>query len=259
MSKNIIFYFTGTGNSLKVARDIAKTKENCEVKLVTNFKDKSLSSGYDSIGFVFPIYASNMPNYFIKFLANVDFNENKNSYFYAIGTYGNSSGNSFFVANKLLERQGLKLNGAFGIKMFSNNVVLYNMKGDPIKKNEDASVIISEIAKKIDNKETTDIPKKSKLFGKLLSDFASKGFAEKDKNFNISEDCNGCSICSKVCPVQNIEMSNNKPTFTHKCEQCLSCIQNCPSKAINYKNTTQKRKRYINPEIKVGDLFTEGK
>ncbi len=42
MSKNIIFYFTGTGNSLKVARDIAKELGDCEIKLITNFKERVL-------------------------------------------------------------------------------------------------------------------------------------------------------------------------------------------------------------------------
>lgn len=38
--KNRIYFFTGTGNSLKVAKDIAKALPNCE--LVAIYKDTLL-------------------------------------------------------------------------------------------------------------------------------------------------------------------------------------------------------------------------
>jgi MinD superfamily P-loop ATPase len=75
-----------------------------------------------------------------------------------------------------------------------------------------------------------------------------------DKNYNINNNCIGCKICKEVCPVNNIEMINNKPEFQHHCEQCMACIQYCPQKAINYKEITQKRRRYTNPEINYKEL-----
>lgn len=34
----------------------------------------------------------------------------------------------------------------------------------------------------------------------------------------------------------------------------MACIQYCPNKALNYKNVTQKRKRYHHPEITAKEL-----
>ena len=51
MSKNIIFYFSGTGNSLKVAKDIAAAIEDCE--LISMGRSHKLSGTYDRIGFVY--------------------------------------------------------------------------------------------------------------------------------------------------------------------------------------------------------------
>jgi epoxyqueuosine reductase QueG len=50
-------------------------------------------------------------------------------------------------------------------------------------------------------------------------------------------------------------MANNKPQYKHHCEQCVACIQFCPQKAINYKDATQNRRRYTNPEIKYKELY----
>ena len=76
-----------------------------------------------------------------------------------------------------------------------------------------------------------------------------------DKNFHVSNACTKCEICKKVCPVDNIDVdANGKPRFKHRCEQCLSCLQCCPAKAINYKDQTQNRKRYTHPEISWKEL-----
>ncbi len=259
MSKNIIFYFTGTGNSLKVANDIAKELENCEVRLVTNFKDRALSAGYERVGFVFPIYCSNMPNYFYRFLKNVDFRHNKDAYFFAVSTQGANSGNAAYNVNYLLERQQLKLNAFFSIKMFANYVALYNMKDNAEEANAESSANIKVVASDVNAKVKTNLPTKANAIAKFMSNMMAPKLADKDKGFNISNDCSGCGVCEKVCPVRNIELVASKPTFKHKCEQCMACIQNCPSKALNYKNRTQKRGRYRNPDVTVQDLFVEGK
>ncbi len=216
---NIIFYFTGTGNSLKVARDIGKNLENCEIQLVTNFQEKVLKSGYDRIGFVFPVYAANIPNCFIKFLSEVDFTKNKDAYFFAVSTQGGYTGNSLFTVDNLLKKQNIELNGAFNVKMFSNNVVLYNMGSDPIKTNEKSNIIITKIANQIKEKEKTDVVLKERKIWKLMSNSLSKSFKTKDKFFNVSENCNSCGTCKKICPAKNIDFSTFKPTFLHKCEQ----------------------------------------
>ncbi len=195
----------------------------------------------------------------MKFLTKVDFRKNKEAYFYAVSTQGASAGNSFVNVDRLLRRQWLELNAAFEVKMFANYVALYNMAKNPENANEEATVVVEAIAKEVKEKVEKPFSKKESIIAKLMSDFMAPKFAMKDKGFNVSSECGGCGICKKVCPVNNIEIVAHKPTFKHKCEQCMACIQNCPSKALNYKNKTQKRGRYINPEITVQDLFVEGK
>ena len=75
-----------------------------------------------------------------------------------------------------------------------------------------------------------------------------------DKDFFSDEKCNGCGICSKVCPVNNIEIIKAKPVWMHRCEQCMACLQWCPQEAIQYGKNTTGRTRYRHPSVKLEDI-----
>jgi ferredoxin len=251
--ENVAFYFSGTGNSLKVAKSISKELENCEI--VSMAKSYILTKQYDSIGFVYPTYFWGLPKKVIEFIENINLDNNKNTYFYSVATYGGSAGNAVCQMYKLLHKKhGIKLNYGQKLQMFSNYVVMYDMseKIDEItkKSNEELVPIIDAIKTKRNN----NINKLTNIFA-----FVNKSFIKKvstmDKDFTVNDNCTGCGICKEVCPVKNIEMENKKPKYSHHCEQCLACIQFCPQKAINYKNVTQNRRRYTNPEINYKELL----
>ena len=56
--------------------------------------------------------------------------------------------------------------------------------------------------------------------------------ADTGKKFEIDRDeCNGCGICEKLCPVGNISI-NDFPRFGGGCQSCMRCISFCPEAAI---------------------------
>jgi ferredoxin len=62
------------------------------------------------------------------------------------------------------------------------------------------------------------------------------------KDFSDNNNYVDYGLCEKVCPVINIEMVNNQPQYRHHCEQCVSCIQDCPqSNKLRRCNTKQKK------------------
>ena len=254
---NIVFYFSGTGNCLKVAKEIAKELESC--KIVSMAKIPNSTEQYNSIGFVYPTYFWGLPKKAIEFIEGINFENNKKAYFYAVTTYGGSAGNAIYQLYELLiKKHGIKLNYGQKLKMFSNYVIMYDMseKINEItkKSNEKLVPIINSIKMKRNNR----INKLTNIF-----EFINKGFIKKvssmDKDYTINDNCTGCTICEKVCPVKNIEIVNNKPQYKHHCENCVACIQFCPQKAINYKDATQDRRRYTNPEINYMELFEYNK
>ncbi|GHU11534.1 hypothetical protein FACS1894151_11230 [Spirochaetia bacterium] len=92
--ESIVFYFSGTGNSLKVAKSFSKELENCEIISMT--KPYILTKQYDSIGFVYPTYFWGLPKRVIEFIENVNLDNNRNAYFYSVTTYGGDVGNAVY-------------------------------------------------------------------------------------------------------------------------------------------------------------------
>jgi ferredoxin len=253
--ENIVFYFSGTGNSLKVAKIIIQELGNGEIISMARLGKYSLVKQYDTIGFVHPVYYWGLPKRVIEFIKNIILDNNKNAYFYSIATYGGFIGNAVHQLYELLFNQhGIKLNYGKKLKMFANCVVAYDMseKIDKItkKSNKKLALIIDSIRKKKRN----SINKLTRIFESMNKKFINE-VSNMDKGFTVNNNCTGCGICRNVCPVKNIEMVNNQIQYKHHCEQCLACIQFCPQKAINYKDVTQNRKRYTNPEINYNELF----
>ena len=80
-----------------------------------------------------------------------------------------------------------------------------------------------------------------------------------DRKFWVDEKCDGCEICARVCPAANIKIIDGRPSWLHRCEQCLACLQWCPQEAIQYGKNTIKYPRYHHPEIILDDMLEQAK
>ena len=257
MSKNIIFVFTGTGNSLWAAKEIAKEWEDCEIVSMGSDRAYSLAGGYDTVGFVYPTYYRGLPLQVRRFVSRLDLSKNKDAYLYAVATCGKVScgGNSIVQLHQLLNKKGAALRYAKHLDMFSNYVVMYDMRPTVKEETQRSVQDLQPIIKEIKAKTVCKIKTTNEPFQQLAYHYLMHFAPTMDKNFTVSDACVKCGICKKVCPVENIELGQDgKPYFKHHCEQCVSCIQNCPTRAINYKNKTQSRKRYTHPDIQWKEL-----
>ena len=253
MSKNIIFYFSGTGNSLKVAKDIATAIEDCE--LISMGKSHKLSGTYERIGFVYPVYGGGMPGVVDRFIKALDLSVSKSSYIFSVCTSGSGSAGGLTNISKIIGAKGGKLSYGGTIRCFSNYVGLYAMGSDADSKAKAQNEATKQVTKDIQNL-TVKPPFKNSPLALIHGPFI-KSLAKKDKGFNVNKVCNGCATCDKVCPVGNIKMQDGKPMFLHHCEQCMACVQWCPKQAINYKNKTQDRGRYHHPDITLKEMINE--
>lgn len=251
MYKNIIFYFTGTGNSLKIAKDIANIIGDCKLISIVTYNGNEELNNYDKIGFICPIYGFAIPNYVHKFISNI--NLPKNKYYFCIVNYADYHFQSITAINKLFIKKDIRLNSAYNIKMYNNYHGLNETEENIEKILEDAQTQIFKIGQKIKNMENIKV-KRGHPFN-IFSSFGNRMYKFLDKHFTISTNCSGCGNCSKLCPVKNISMENNIPKFHNNCELCVLCIHSCPNRAIDFFNRKQNRRRFLNREVKWEEIL----
>ncbi len=102
--KTILFYFSATGNSLTTARMLAEEWNECElVPLASLNTQEEIIVQADTVGFVFPIYYSNMPYIMRQAISKMHFVNT--SYIFSICTCRGHYGNIAQRLNALLQER----------------------------------------------------------------------------------------------------------------------------------------------------------
>ena len=114
-----IYYFTGTGNSLHVARTIAEQLgESKVINILRQNGQGMIEDKSDTVGIVFPVFYMNMPVIVQDFVKKL--RPDPNAYVFGIATCGGQSGNSIPMLDKLLQANGVRLSAGFTLKMVDN-------------------------------------------------------------------------------------------------------------------------------------------
>lgn len=257
--KTTIYYFSGTGNSLKIAREVAERLEECELLPIAKiWQHNQLASTSEKVGFIFPLYYYGLPKIVYDFINNIELV--KSNYFFAVITRaGDVDGVPLQQLDKILETKTKTLNAGFFIRMPSNFIIGYNTESEAIQK------VFFENAINQVEKITTILKENGENFQKekIKSERMNKKFRnevyDSDKSFYANENCTNCGICESVCPVNNIVLTEGLPQWQHKCQQCLACINFCPENAIQFGNKSLETGRYHHPEITVQDIMNQKK
>ena len=250
----MIFYFSGTGNSLDAARQIADASGESVTDMAQALKSRKLSfriQHNEKIGFVFPVYYSGVPSVVADFIKNVNIIAD-DCYVFCIITCGASAAGADVMARRLLSEINLTCDYMCSLKMPDNYVMLYN----PMSKEEAPEALNAAKAEIINISEDINALKKggynSGIFGKAANGVMYRFYnlMRGTKKFYSDESCISCGLCEKVCPVAAVKITNGKPVWTKsKCAHCAACISRCPVSAIQYGSKTKNRTRYVNPVL----------
>jgi len=243
----MIIYFSGTGNSKFVAERLSHGKKEKTIDATPYIKEGKGGSFSDKeYIFVSPTYAWRLPVVFENFLASSTFTAGK---CYFVMTCGGDTGNAKKFNKILAEKLGLEYKGTATIVMPENYIALFYVpdreEGDRIVSK--ALPVIDTTRKIINNGE--NIPEENFALGGINSTLINKIFLKtivKDKAFRVKDNCIGCGLCEKKCPVNNVVLKENKPFWQGKCIHCMACISFCPVRAIEYGNS-QKRNIWTLP------------
>ena len=254
----MIFYFTGTGNSIYVAQNISEYNNDRVVSISEEMKQNADNLEYylsedEMIGFVYPVYAWAPPMLVLNFISRLRFHNYNNNYIFSIATCGDNIGNTMDVLQSILRKKGLELNSGFSITMPNNYIILGNVDSKELQEEKllKAEGKLQEIKEILKDRKKGVFQVEKGFLPIILTNVINplfNTFGINPKKFYATDDCTGCGLCEKVCSIGNISV-HIKPTWGQKCTQCLACIHRCPTKAIQYGKGTIKKGRYKNPNM----------
>ena len=116
----MIFYFTGTGNSLYVAKELDEEI----ISIPQAIKKKRLEFAVDSIGIVCPIYGHEMPGMVKEFIQRASFDTD---YLFVVLTYGAHHGGAAEIAGRFIQSVGKRADYITSIEMVDNFLPAFDM------------------------------------------------------------------------------------------------------------------------------------
>ncbi len=261
--KTTIYYFTGTGNSLSIAKGIAAELEDSEVIFMANlWKVDEIATDSEKVGFIFPMYFFGLPQIVYEFIEKI--NLDKAKYIFAgVNRDGTMDGVAFVQIEKLLLAKGKELNAGWFLQMPNNDIPVddINTEDEMNQKLTEIKPRMKEIAKFIKESKNNPPPapqKRTRSIERTNNSFR-EGVFKQDEFYYADDNCTSCGICEKVCPMNNIKLVDGKPQWQHNCQMCVACINYCPERSIQYSDKTQDRGRYYHPDISVQEIINQKK
>jgi ferredoxin len=281
-----IYYFSGTGNSLHIAKELQKRIPETKLTPILRLVNKeSIKTTTETVGFIFPQYASMAPKIFEKFIEKLNLESAK--YIFAVATRGRTECWAFREIDKILEKQGRCLDSFFVIIMPSSSAAILEDPEAQITEDKIASLeakaqdrldsiqrIVAGRERNRDEDLRAVMPPPSILMpflpviNLLIPILLPLGkMVESRFDFYSDDKCNGCGLCETVCLAGKVRMVEGRPIWSKdaKCYGCLGCFNFCPLESIQIKSKwylksyTEKNGRYHHPSITAFDIAEQKK
>lgn len=255
----MIIYFSGTGNSLAIARKIAEAL-NEQLMPMTKAITQDLSSE-KTIGLIYPSYDFAPPLAVQNMLPQLRIA--LDAYVFVVITCGAQTGISSWFAKHTFKQKGIKVAYCHKIRMPDSAGIAYGR--NPNKqtwKFERFASRLERIISDVKARRTAYhfdgwsllgwVSMNTKFGQKMIKPFFPAANADR---------CVGCGTCAKVCPIGNITMQTREDNKVmamngRDCTACLSCVHFCPHQAMELGGKhIDKSWQYHHPDIKLSDMI----
>jgi Pyruvate/2-oxoacid:ferredoxin oxidoreductase delta subunit len=264
-----IFTFSGTGNSLHVARELAlRLPDTSLIPIMGIVGKEEVNTRADVVGLVFPIHALTVPWPVRTFLEKADFGSA--SYIFAITTR-ECFAKVFDDIDHLLQQKGKTLDAGFSIEMPQNYIPIFEtytpeeIEGVEAAMLEDLAVVVQTITEQKTHRPKDPIwtfPLSHGLVPLVSRWFRKVRFPNMARSFYADDRCAGCGVCERICLSGKIRMVDGTPFWdqTVQCAYCFACLHYCPEEAIQIRGRrTEVKGRYHHPAITAVDIAAQKK
>ena len=242
-----ICYFSATGNSLYAARQIGGTL----LSIPRLMRQETVKIEDDAVGIVSPVYVGGIPMMVQEFLKKAEI---KTDYFFCVLTCGN--GGSFGQVQAASYERGLPLKYGAVIRMADNFLPVFEMKQEMENlPQKDVEGQLKAVCRDIDSR-AENLSAKAKVQANPFVNMLAKKVLRRDaaQSYIVNDQCVHCGICAKVCPSDNITVTEDKVSFSDRCEVCYACVHNCPQNAIHLRKETSFA-RFRNEHVTLQDII----
>jgi ferredoxin len=266
---NLLFlYFSGTGNTDYVARYLSRTLERPALTIELRsieWQAPEAVDDFDLLALGFPVYACEAPELVQTYLAHLPAGRGRGAWVFCTkgafagsavrqnlqrlaqkgyvplgggsvlmpGTDGLSMiGKDSWMARKALDKDYDHLEDADRLAERMAEVLAHVLAGQPVNafslslSTHPGSAIVD------------------RLWAALYT--ASENWAR--SRLHADEGCEGCGLCTRICPVDNIALCNGRAEFGDGCALCLRCLHACPQEAIQIGGLTKDKFRWRGPK-----------
>ncbi len=246
----MIFCFSGTGNSLLVARELAArtgreiTMLEKELLLRPQERLFELAEGEDAI-WVFPVHSWGVPPVVRRFIRKCKLKAPPSARHWMIATCGDDIGRADDQWRQEIGRRGWSPMGAFSVAMPNTYVC---MKGFDVDSEEVAAAKLAAMPDRVGEIAAAikrgfsggDVVRGDHAWLKTAAVYPLfRAFCMSPGAFRADPaKCSGCGLCASECPLGNIEMKDGMPQWGPACAMCLRCYHGCPSRAVDHGKAT---------------------